>query len=286
MGKQLLGLEWEDRDALYEISCLDGTTCRVRVRESAWNVLGRLLTDEAPIVLGWRSSCPWIPVFQPPGITLFGKAEAWGFGPLLEPEPVSNGWIGWRFSLPDGKISVSVASSERGTALVATLNVLFSLLSLHEQTGSEARSDSFQLFTVDLGRVSYAGGWRVGYPISATLAPVVLKWIAKQPRTRLTEIESALKRVMIKVYFFMMGRTEDPLAHSFVASFQETSVHFQVPGDACTLAGRRHLGERKEGLCLEEHNLDGPPQQFAFLMALASLADVIRTDLAGSQPTP
>lgn len=199
------------------------------------------------------------------------EGECWGFGPIIGSLPtMRDDHALLRCPLPvvSKAGDFKKANWEAAYATSATLNVLFTLLSLDEVEISD--QEFHQLISVNLlTRKGTHGG-----SLSVTLAKALLPWIKSQP---IDINHRNIARVMKAAHEQLIGlQPLFDLRDFAVVTRESNQVHLSVPGDACGLDPTDFLFEEDKGYRLSPHNVDNPVQQLTLLMGIAAICEAAR----------
>lgn len=275
---------YTDPSVRYEISAPDSQTFRIRVRESIWELVAVSLRGELHGVFRH-----WLGRLGPgyKFVSPMEVGQAWGFGAVLDEMERRNGWVEWKCALSsesDGtaKSPFWGGTTDRLRAVVATLNVLFYLLNA-DRAVKDGSLGSPQLLEVWVSQVSDIMADR--YPIQASFTSALVQWLVSRTDEQSARLSDELTKLMRETYRFIQG--SPGVSNHFSVEVRPMKYRFslQVYGDACALIGCSHEA-MQGGIHFDRHNCDHVSQQFAILMALARLHDLVRADQAQILPTP
>lgn len=193
----------------------------------------------------------------------FGQdPAAWGFGGQfqVDPSPRYPGWTRYWVELPRlYQETPEEFYHQRGNEVCWTLDVLFSLLMIHEAQEHELN----QLLTIDTIVAA-----KNNYGLAASLSPQFVDWLTAQAtNANLDTIARGMRRAYSQLW---PARTNQLYVRNFKAVVhQERWLRLESPGEACDLSVDDFDQLEGEGQRLTSHNTFSSLDVLTLLVGLA-----------------
>ncbi len=213
-----------------------------------------------------------------PMVSYVSEQRGWGFGEVFTPLSEENDWVKWQCLFPEGRELFSTDSDWRARNELAAS---FRILTLMASTFQE-KSDSNRNQLVQLDMTVTTDEYFNKAPISATLTPAFVRWLATQrPRISAPEVEKPMRTA----YDRMSGWPTDESARFQCTYRAPHFVNLIIPGQDAGLDPKdyganvdRNGAVLHEGYTLLDHNVDTIVQQMSLLTGIAAMHDLARRD--------